>query len=265
MARVYPICSSSEGNCTFIGTRGHGILVDAGCSFRAIKSALELIDTDISDIEALFITHEHSDHIKGVAQLMKHTNIPVFASSGTIERMLADSHNPLPDGAKIYNIFRDGYQSAEFDVSAFHTPHDTLESSGYTIIYGSHRIAVCTDIGHITEEIEYNLCGCDCVLLESNYDEEMLRRNTNYSPYLKERISSDHGHLSNIEAAEFCEKLVRSGTRHIILAHLSRENNTPANAYSAVSSHLARAGLRDERDYTLNVAPIHTDGFYIAI
>ncbi len=265
MARIYPICSSSAGNCTFIGTRGHGVLVDAGCSFRAIKSALELIDTPITGIEALFITHEHIDHIKGVAQLMKHTKIPVFASSGTIAAMMSDNKNPLPEGARLYDIFKDGYKSADFDVSAFHTPHDTPESCGYVISYSGHRISVCTDIGHITEEISYNLRGCDCVLLESNYDHEMLSRNINYPPYLKERISSKEGHLSNTEAAEFCEELVRSGTRHIILGHLSRENNTPAIARSAVESHLSRKGLRCEQDYTLNVAPIHTEGLYIAI
>ena len=265
MARIYPICSSSEGNCTFIGTRGHGILIDAGCSFRALKSALELIDTDISGIEALFITHEHIDHIKAVAQFMKHTDIPVFASAGTIEGIYANSKEPIPADKRIYNIFSDGYKSAEFDVSAFHTPHDTPESCGYTINYGSHRIAICTDIGHITEEIEYNLRGCDCVLIESNYDEEMLRRNVKYPPYLKERIASNNGHLSNNEAAEFCERLVQSGTRHIVLGHLSRENNTPANAQQAVCSRLAKAGLREERDYTISVAPIHTDGNYIAI
>ena len=265
MARVYPICSSSDGNCTFIGTRGHGILVDAGCSFRALKSALELIDTPLSGIEAVFVTHEHIDHVRGIAQLMKHTNIPVFASGGTISQMMEDVKNPLPEGAKLFNIFTDGYRSAEFFVSAFHTPHDTPESCGYTIDYAGHRFAVCTDIGYVTDEIEYNLTGCDCVLLEANYDPEMLRRNPRYSAFLKQRIESNHGHLSNPDAAEFCERLVRSGTRHIILGHLSRENNTPAIAHAAISSHLAKTGLKTERDYTLNVAPIHTDGNFIAV
>ncbi|MDE7363258.1 MAG: MBL fold metallo-hydrolase [Oscillospiraceae bacterium] len=262
MARIYPICSSSEGNSTFIGTRGHGILVDAGCSFRALKNSLALIDTEMSGIEAVFITHEHTDHIKALEQLIKHTDIPIFASRGTAEALRETGK--IPSDAVIYDI-RDGYQSASFEVSCFKTSHDSAESVGYKIRYGGEYYAVCTDTGYITEETEAALGGCLAVLLESNYDEDMLRRNPNYPPLLKARILGEQGHLSNVLCAEFAERLVRGGTRHLILGHLSRENNTPATAKGVTKKYLAERGLIEERDFTLNVAPVQTTGEYIAV
>ncbi len=265
MARIYPICSSSSGNCTFIGTRGHGILIDDGCSFSALKGALSMIDTEIQDIEAIFITHEHIDHIKGLSVLTKHTNIPIFASAGTIEQLRSNPKNPLAENARLYDIFKDGYKSAEFEVSAFHTPHDTPESVGYRISCSGLNIAVCTDIGVATDEVEKNLLGCDAVLMESNYDVDMLRRNPNYSPVLKRRIASEVGHLSNDDAAVLAEKLIRSGTTRLILGHLSRENNTPNTAYACTSVYLQKCGMMLGSDFTLDIAPVVTEGQYIAL
>lgn len=263
MARIFPICSSSEGNCTFIGTRGHGILVDAGCSFRALKNALALIDTDFDGIEALFITHEHYDHIKGIEQVFKHTALPVFAAGGTVSAMA--SMGKIPDGKLVYDITKTGYKSASFEVTPFRTSHDAAESVGYRIGFNGQSFAVCTDTGVVTDEAAEALKGCDAVLLESNYDPDMLRRNMRYGFDLKRRISSNIGHLSNRDCAEFAEKLVRGGTRHLILGHLSKENNTPDTAYACTSELLAKRGLVIERDYTLDIAPVLTEGQYIAI
>ncbi len=264
MARIYPICSSSTANCTFIGTSGHGILIDDGYAFASLKNALSLIETDIRQIEAIFITHEHIDHVKGLNVLTKNTNIPIFASEGTINA-LNSSANPLPENIRLYDIFKEGYKSAEFTVKAFHTSHDTPESVGYVVDYNGTRIAVCTDLGVVTKEVEDNLIGCNAVLLEANYDEEMLRRNVNYSAALKRRIASDMGHLSNMDAAVLAEKLVRSGTTRLVLGHLSRENNTPNTAFSTVCSYLEKCGFRQGIDFTLDVAPIVTEGQYIAL
>lgn len=217
MARIYPICSSSSGNCTFIGTRGHGILVDAGCSFRSIENALEAIGTSLDDIEALFLTHEHSDHIKAVPMIAKKTCIPIFASAGTIEALKNDSRNPLPNDARLYDIMRESYQSADFLVEGFPTSHDCAQGLGYAVTYGKRRLAVCTDTGFVTPEAEQKLLGCEAVLLESNYDVEMLRRSLRYPAVLKRRIMSEIGHLSNEAAAEFAVKLAESGTKHFIL------------------------------------------------
>lgn len=264
MARIYPICSSSKANCTFIGTKGHGILIDEGCNFSALKNALSLIDTDISQIEAIFVTHEHVDHIHGLHVLTKHTNIPIFSSCGTLAALREGSH-ALPEKARLFDIFKDGYKSAEFEVTAFHTPHDTPESVGYVINYNDLRIAVCTDIGTVTDEVERNLLGCHAVLLESNYDVDMLRRNVSYPVQTKRRIASDMGHLSNKDASLFAEKLIKSGTTRLILGHLSQENNTPNTAYSCTCSHLQRQGMKLGSDFTLDIAPVMTEGQYIAL
>lgn len=261
MSRIYPVCSSSSGNSTFIGTRGHGIIVDAGCSFRALKNALSLIGTslDESGVEAVFITHEHTDHIKGVEQLIKNTRIPIFASKGTIRAMF-----PKGTDARVFDA-EDGYRSADFEVRAFSTSHDSAQSVGYKIRYGEDSFGVCTDTGIVTAQAEKALLGCKTVLLESNYDEEMLRKNLNYSPELKRRITGEFGHLSNTACAEFALRLVKSGTRHIILGHLSRENNTPNTAKGCVEKYLSAHGLSIERDYTLCVAPAAVTGEYIAV
>ncbi len=265
MARIFPICSSSSGNCTFIGTRGHGILVDAGCSFRAMKSSLELIETSMNQIEAIFVTHEHIDHVKGLFQLTKHTKIPVFASPGTIAQLRRNVHEVIPEEVRIYDVIHEPYQSADFEVKAFHTPHDTPESVGFTVNYGGKRIAVCTDLGKITAEVEESLLGCEAVLLESNYDPAMLAKNLNYPADLKRRIAGEKGHLSNNAAADFSAKLLESGTTKLILGHLSRENNTPATAEKCFTDYLSTKGARRGRDYILEVAPVMTQGRYIAV
>ncbi len=265
MARIFPICSSSSGNCTFIGTRGHGVLVDAGCSFRAMKSSLELIETSMNQIEAIFITHEHIDHVKGLFQLTKHTKIPVFASPGTIAQLRRNVHEVIPEEVRIYDVIHEPYQSADFEVKAFHTPHDTPESVGFTVNYGGKRIAVCTDLGKITAEVEESLLGCEAVLLESNYDPAMLAKNLNYPADLKRRIAGEKGHLSNNAAADFSAKLLESGTTKLILGHLSRENNTPATAEKCFTDYLSTKGARRGRDYILEVAPVMTQGRYIAV
>lgn len=262
MARIYPICSSSSGNSTFIGTRGHGILVDAGCSFKALKNALELIGVkpDIKNIEAVFITHAHIDHIKAVEQLIKHTNIPVFATRETENEMKETDR--LSEDISLYNA-REGYHSASFEMSCFDTSHDAAGSVGYIVRYNGERYGICTDTGYVTEAAEKALKGCKTVLLESNHDEQMLRMNPRYHAALKRRILSNEGHLSNAQCAEFAVKLVKTGTRHLILGHLSKENNTPETARAETLNALIKSGFKEERDFTLNIAPVMTTGEYI--
>ncbi len=262
MARIYPICSSSSGNSTFIGTRGHGILVDAGCSFRALKGALELIDTELSQVEAVFITHEHIDHIRALEQMIKHTKIPIFATVETAKALKAEGK--IPEETPVYDS-RGGYKSAAFEVSCFKTSHDCADSVGYKVKFGGDTFAVCTDTGIVTEETKKALRGVKTVLLESNHDVEMLRRNTRYHADLKRRILSDVGHLSNDACAEYAAELVRAGTRNLILGHLSKENNTPETAAGCTRRFLESKGFIEERDFTLNVAPVSSSGEYIAV
>lgn len=262
MARIYPICSSSKGNCVFIGTGGHGVLIDAGCSFRSLKNALSLIGTDFSGIEAVFVTHEHTDHIAGLAMLAKNTKIPIFATKGT--ELSLKEREKLPENAIVYNA-KEGYKSAAFEVSCFETSHDAADSVGYRVKFRDELFGVCTDTGFVTDSAKAALAGCGTVLIESNHDVDMLRRNPNYSPDLKRRILGDKGHLSNDLCAEFAVSLVRSGTKHLVLGHLSQENNSPATAENCTKRALEAVGFRAERDYTLHVAPVTTDGEFIAV
>ncbi len=258
MARIYPLFSSSKGNSIYIGTKNEGILIDDGVSFGRLKHALEIngLSTDI--IKAVFITHEHSDHIKGLAVLTKKIKAPVFARGLTLEYL--NGIGTVNGGC---HEFKSGEEVCGMRVECFDTPHDARSSCGYKVTFkDGASAAVCTDLGHVTEEIEAALRGTRCVLLEANYDVEMLRSGS-YPYYLKARIFGGNGHLSNDDSGRFAARLVESGTEKIILGHLSQENNRPEIAESTVASHLN--GFRRNIDYILCAAPPETSGGFTAI
>lgn len=260
MARIYPLFSSSSGNAHFIGTPEGGILIDAGVSCRRLASALRLNGIEPQAVRAVFVTHDHSDHIGGLKTFTKCFKTPVYASAGTLSYL---ERQEMLCGCRAEVVGESGAEAGGFFVTAFHTPHDALESVGFKIHTPDGKIcAVCTDLGHVTEEIDRKLSGCGLVLLESNYDENMLR--TGPYPYpLKKRIASPNGHLSNRDSAREVKRLIESGTRRIILGHLSRENNTPAVAERTLEETLGEEIIRN-RDYMLTVAPVETDGLSIS-
>ncbi len=256
--RIVSLCSSSKANCTYIENDGEGILVDVGCSFKALRDGLAMIDRSIDNIKAIFITHEHSDHIAGLMQVTKNTKIPVFASEGTLSRIIDEKKAFTYEN--LYTIGELDRAPLKLIPAAFHTPHDSAESTGYTFTAGDTKIAVCTDVGHITPEVRENLLGCRFVLLESNYDPNMLIRNIKYPPVLKQRIRSDRGHLSNPDSGVFARELIKSGTTSILLGHLSQENNTPEIAYNNMINSLSAIGAQVGRDFHLDVAAVHGTG-----
>ena len=258
MARIYTLFSSSKGNSIYIGSKTAGILIDDGVSFAKLKNAMELNGLSVDSIKAVFVTHEHSDHIKGLAVLTKKIKAPVFARGLTLEYLLKSG---ALNGE--YRDFSDGEDVCEMRIECFPTPHDARESCGYKITFPDGRsAAVCTDLGHVTEEIEAALLGTHCVLLESNYDIEMLR-NGSYPYYLKMRIFGASGHLSNADSGNFAAKLVESGTEKIILGHLSQENNRPEIAENTVVSYLG--SFKRNADYILSVAPAETSGGFVTV
>ncbi|MBQ8835879.1 MAG: MBL fold metallo-hydrolase [Clostridia bacterium] len=226
--------SGSKGNCTYIRVGSDEILIDAGRSMRALTSALTSVGGDISRIKAIFITHEHSDHISALEMLSKKFRIPIHMTEDSAKKVLATTsyvksnlicHSPLFE-EKIGDI----------TVRSFPTPHDSDMSVGYTIgLPSGEKIGYATDIGHITREIRENLLGSSAVVIESNHDLQMLHDGP-YPAWLKVRIGSPRGHLSNADCSAFLPELVASGTRDILLAHLSGENNTPAEALKAAMS-----------------------------
>ena len=263
MAKVVPVCSSSKGNSIFIGDTSSGVLVDAGCSFKALKDGLALCGIPFEAVKAVLITHEHIDHTKALGQITKRTSLPVYASDGTTRKLFED--NLVAPGAVIHSLSEIGSAPVDMDIDFFHTPHDAAESVGYTVKFKEHKVACCTDLGYVTDEVKRNLIGCDTAYIEANYDPKLLSVNPKYPPYLKTRISGDRGHLSNMSSAELCTELVKSGARRQILGHLSQENNTPKIAYNAVEQKLNGCGVKCGVDCTLDVAPVVTQGKYIII
>ncbi len=238
--------SGSTGNCCLIRHGGAGVLVDAGISARRIRTALAEVGMTPAELTAILITHEHSDHIKGLCVFLKSAPVPVYAP----ETVAAYLCRTVPGAFPLVRVIEPETPLREgpFEITAFPTPHDTPQSAGYRLSAEGSSIAVCTDTGCVTEVMRRHLRGADVALIEANHDVEMLKTGP-YPPYLKRRILSDRGHLSNDDCALLASELSASGTRHIVLGHLSRENNAPAVARRAVSRALEGTGT------ALSVAP----------
>ena len=253
MARFCSLFSSSSGNCSYAGTADGGILIDVGVSAKRTAETLDCIGVDIGSVGAIFVTHEHTDHIQGIRVLASKHNIPVYASAGTLEA-LAD--NGTLNGKFPANVIPDkGIEVNGMFIRPFHTPHDSRESLGFTVeMSDGNRLAIATDIGTITDEVLSNITCCQLVMLESNHDVRMLQNNPNYTYALKRRILSDRGHLSNDMCAKTAADLIESGTTRLILGHLSKENNMPELAYQSTYSTLCARGMEEGSDYILRVA-----------
>ena len=253
MAKFYPMFSSSKGNSTYIGTANGGVIVDAGVSFKRICEALKRGGVSKEEIKAVLVTHEHTDHIKGLKALLKNTGALLVASRDTICALYF--MKIIDDSVKcIYADEADKIQIDDIEVRRFATSHDCKGSSGYTVSFGGIKTAVCTDTGILTDEIRQNLDGCKLVMLESNHDPVMLRLGP-YPPELKIRIGGDKGHLANAICAEEIKRLYKGGTTHFVLAHLSENNNTVEKADSITRAALMDVGAKQNEDYILYIAP----------
>lgn len=252
MARFSSLFSSSSGNCTYIGSADGGVLIDAGVSAKQISLKLDCIGVSAADIGAIFVTHEHSDHVRGLRVFASKNNIPVYATQGTIDAL---KNAGVVNGS--FDIRAIDIRGAECNgqfIVPFHTSHDSADSCGYVVTTSDDRkIAVATDTGIVTEEMKNAVMGCDLVLAESNHDIGMVRNGV-YPYLLKRRILSDTGHLSNIDCSKFITELVHNGTTRVFLGHLSKENNIPQLAYQTTKSALECSGAVEFRDYILKVA-----------
>ncbi|MBQ6268310.1 MAG: MBL fold metallo-hydrolase [Clostridia bacterium] len=252
MAKFCSLYSSSSGNCTFIGAAGGGILIDIGVSAKRAETALAEIGVDPSQVAAIFVTHEHNDHISGVRVFAKRHGIDVYASAGTLAGM--EALRAIDPKTRTHVLPAEGAEVGGFFVRPFRTPHDARESTGFSVTApDGRRLAVATDIGCVTQTVMDAVAGSDLVLLESNHDLRMLQ-NGPYPYFLKERILSDRGHLCNDRCAETAVKLLESGTTRFVLGHLSRENNLPALARETTRAELQIAGAQEGTDYLLQVA-----------
>lgn len=248
---ITTFASGSGGNAALVSSEGTHILIDAGISMRRISAALSEVGLSPQNISGVLITHEHSDHVCGVATMTKNHGIPIYAPRAVanyLRRSVAGIENCLNEIG-----VGDAFGIGGATVCAFHTPHDVPESVGYRIGMDI-EFGFCTDLGHVTDEVLEALFGVDVALIESNHDEEMLRMGS-YPYFLKRRILSDCGHLSNRCCGEFAAKLVSSGAKNIILGHLSRENNLPSLALQTVNGVLHENGLSGEDRANVTVAP----------
>ncbi len=246
------LASSSRGNCGVISDEELSLLIDAGISAKRITSGLESIGCDIDKIKAVFITHEHSDHISGLEVLSKKLRVPIFVPAASAEDIafLCPSAAPLLTPIMPYDSVRLG----SFTVTAYPTPHDSHGSVGYRFDHESGvSLGYATDIGHITKQVISIVEGCRYVVVESNHDIPMLE-NGPYSRALKNRILGQNGHLANQSITKMLPYLVKNGTYRIVLAHLSQENNTPSTAYDSAMNAMIEYGLTPDRDFSLEVA-----------
>ena len=251
MARFCSLYSSSSGNSTFIGSAKTGILIDAGVSTKKLREALTSREIDPASLAGIFITHEHSDHIKGMRILASTFRIPVYASEGTITAL--EQTGQLTTKFPYEVITSEGIELGDIFIKPFSIPHDAAEGYGYRITFPDGQCAaVATDTGHISDEIMNNFKGCQLVMLESNHDVAMLQ-NGPYPYHLKRRILSPEGHLSNADCAKTAVELLKKGTTRFFLGHLSGENNFPDLAYQESYAALTQTGAVLSRDYLLEV------------
>ena len=237
--KVFSLYSGSRGNSAFIKIGDTAFLIDAGRNARALCGALSAIGERIENISAVFITHEHSDHIAALELLAKKNDFPIFMTRQSAQKI--EETSPIRRTLVERDILF-CEEIGDIKISSFRTSHDSLMSVGYRIEFsdedGAHAIGYATDIGYISDDVKDGLIGCEAVVIECNHDVDMLMTGP-YSRYLKTRVASNKGHLSNKDCAAFAVELAQNGTRAIMLAHLSQENNEPDLAFDEVSSAIS--------------------------
>jgi len=252
MIRFCPLVSGSSGNSIFIETDGTKILIDAGVSGKKLEGCLEKLDVSGGDIDAVFITHEHIDHIKGVGILSRRFDIPIYATEATWQAM-ALSVGDIPH--KNRRLIYKGENMAMNDmlIKPFEIPHDAADPVGYSIFAGDIKMTVATDIGHITETVAEAAKDSSILLLEANHDIDMLK-NGSYPYPLKERILGLYGHMANAAAGKLLSDIMTNSLKQVYLGHLSHENNTPELAFHTVRDILCHNGIYVGQDLNLETA-----------
>lgn len=253
--RLCPLCSGSSGNSVYIGvSESNGLLVDIGITTKKIEFLLNENNIDIHSIKAILITHEHVDHVAGLSVFAKKYGIKIYASEGTI--LSLREKGIITDKQHEFEILSLSEKNIGFaGVRPFFTSHDCSQGTGY-VISGANgeSVAVCTDLGYISDDVKEALIGCKSVVIESNHDVMMLQ-NGPYPYYLKRRILSNVGHLSNDSCSEFLPYLVNKGTKNIILSHLSEKNNIPELARQTALYSFEKNSMSEKKDFNLFVAP----------
>lgn len=254
----FSLGSGSSGNCYYLGNNRYGILIDAGIGPRITKKRLAEYGIDFSSISAVLITHDHYDHIKSVGYLGEKHHIPVYATR-QVHQGIANSSltKSRLNSSKRYIEKGMPFQIEDFKITAFDVPHDSIDNAGYFFEFNEHTLTLATDVGTITDEVAHYICKANHLIIESNYDEDMLK-NGRYPYPLKQRITSGSGHLSNRQTAEFLAANYSSKLRNIWLCHLSGNNNHPELAYQTVEKQLTQKGIKVGTEVSLQVLKRNT-------
>lgn len=262
MLNFTSLYSGSTGNSLLVQTENTKILVDCGVSAKKIVDALTSFHTNINEIDAIIVTHEHSDHVQSLGTISSKYNIPVFANNKTWDNMLKQRDKISDNNKKIFSV-NENFEINDLIIKPFSIPHDAANPCGFNIYKNNKKLSIATDIGHITKEILSSLEGTDFLMLEANYDPEILKC-CSYPYILKSRIAGPIGHLSNEMAGKTISYLMKSGLSSVVIGHLSKENNFPELAYKTVVDELI-ANNFNENAISISVASRDTPGKAINI
>ena len=243
--------SGSSGNSLFIETQNTKLLVDAGVSSRKIETALNDINVDPTTLDGILITHEHTDHVQGLGTLSKKFDLPVFVNQETLDAMPKQRDKIADKNVKTFKV-TDKFEIGDLEIKPFSIPHDAVNPCGFNIWKDNKKISIATDIGHMTNPILKNLEESLFIMLEANYDPEVLRCSS-YPFTLKSRIAGPTGHLPNEMAGKTISHLLKSGLKNAMLGHLSKESNFPELAYQTVMDELISNNYK-ENSIQLSVA-----------
>lgn len=251
MTRFCSLVSGSSGNALFLEHKNTKILIDCGISCKRVADSLQSIDVCPQEIDAIVVTHEHSDHVSGVRVFSHKFGCKVYSGEKTLEN-ISCFDSEVVEAGKVFEI-------GDVAVKPFSIPHDAAEPFGFAFEMDGKKLSVATDMGKIDVNVAENVRGSDFVFLEANHDTEMLRTGP-YPFYLKQRIIGSDGHLSNDQCASLAAALARTGTRRFVLGHLSNTNNTPQIALKTVSDFLLAGGFEVGNDVEIDVAKRHSIG-----
>lgn len=254
------LASGSDGNLTYIETASTKILIDAGLSCREIENRLSLLNVNGKEIDAIFITHEHSDHIKGLDVFANKFKTIVYGHINGWNALSSRLIKIKEEQKKTFNC--SNFVFKDLNITPFKIPHDSVCCVGFSIEKDGKKVSILTDLGIAKKEILKNAFGSQLIYLEANHDESLLKNNINYCASLKKRILSNIGHLSNSASAEAICTLAQNGAKQIVLSHLSLENNNPILAYTTIKDFLAEKGIIEGEHIKIDVATMNPGKIY---
>lgn len=261
MIKVCNLSSGSDGNCTYVDVDGTKLLIDIGISAANVVAGLSRIGVNPQDIDAVLITHEHSDHIKGINVFAGKFGADVYAHRALWNHLNNKFTRILTNHKHIF--YDQPFTIGNAKIDSVEVSHDAINTRAFCVSDGQNSFSIITDLGECTQSVLDMAQDSVLVYIESNHDVDLLRQNQNYSFHLKSRILSSRGHLSNVQCANVVEYLARRNTRQFVLSHLSKENNTPELAYQTVCAHLASKNIIEGTHVKIDVATTQVGKIFV--